>query len=505
MLKELTKQELQDRADSYDLDFLTPFSTPEIYEVSSDDPFPLDSFITRALLRKGLIKNEQNRQNTCGNEVRIAASILPDLPPADNMGGVKYQKIYGGYDGGVEAGFEGVWGKTAFMDLCDKLSLAKQAADDGDMEGSIIDFGGRLWKVSAKGANSGGSGSSAPKYKFVLEHHGIKLYIHSNPQGGIQPVRVRFGFFALAKSSLWDCVTLLKEVLAKEGFHITDEKISRVDMQVLIERPVQDFLEAMKGDTVVTLCRGKVSQILNLRTGQIETILLKSGTTELEIYDKRAQVLLSDKDYYEVFRRFVLGGGALPDHLTRVEYRFHRDALRRYGIDTFDDLRVSALSLIQIATSEWFRILESSKVRGSENTQKISILWQEVVNSFEYYFSASNEIEIERTRVQLKGTVIKQESVKVDRLEKQAVGCLASVAAFCLEKVEDTEQLLDYVFSRVSLYVGDLSKKYRLRRLLSEVVAGVSLSSLDPRECLDLSCVSEAIDKYSNSLLEVPF
>ncbi|MDR1140124.1 MAG: hypothetical protein LBL62_00425, partial [Planctomycetaceae bacterium] len=113
MLKELTKQELQDRADLYDLDFLTPFSTPEVYEVSSDDPFPLDSFITRALLREGLIKNEQNRQNTCVNEVRIDASILPDLAPADNMGGVKYQKIYGGYDGGVEAGFEGFWGKTS--------------------------------------------------------------------------------------------------------------------------------------------------------------------------------------------------------------------------------------------------------------------------------------------------------------------------------------------------------------------------------------------------------
>jgi hypothetical protein len=260
--------------------------------------------------------------------------------------------------------------------------------------------------------------------------------------GGIQPVRARFGFRALAQSSLWDCVTTLKDSLYKEGFLVTEEKISRVDMQVLLERPIQDFVTAMKGDTVVTLCRGKVTQIFNLRSGEIETILLRSETTELEIYDKRAQVLGTDKETYEIFRRFVLGGGALPDHLTRVEYRFHRDALRRYGIDSFDDLRESAFALIQLATSEWFRILDSAKVRGSENTQRISPLWQEVVDAFEYYFSECNEIEIERTRAELKGTVTKKESVKVDRLEKQAVGCLASVAAFCLDKVDDAKQML---------------------------------------------------------------
>jgi hypothetical protein len=506
--EQVTKDELQARADLYDYELLTPFYTPESFEVSKDDPFPLESFIEYTLIKNKFIKSENNRHNSCGNEERIAARIVPSVSPADNMGGVKYQKIYGGYDGGVEAGFDGVWSKNSFLCLNERLSVAKQAADDGDLEKSIIDFGGRLWQVWAKGASSGGG--SAPKYKFVLEHHGIKLYIHSNPQGGIQPVRVRFGFHALAKASLWDCVTTLKDTLKKEGFRITDEKISRVDMQVLLERPVQDFQDAMKGDKVVTLCRGKMSQILNMRTGNIETILLKSETTELEIYDKRAQILTTDKESYEVFRRFVLGGSALPEHLTRVEYRFHRDSLRRYGIDTFDDLRVSALALVQLATSEWFRILETSKVRGSENTQKISSLWQEVVDAFEYYFSESNEIEIERTRADLKGTVTKIESVKVDRLEKQAVGCLASVAAFCLDKVDDVEQLVAFVSDRVSGYVKELAEKYRTRRIYNEVVRGFSPGAsadecFDPRQALDLSAVAGVVRRYIEGLADVPF
>jgi hypothetical protein len=264
----LTVSELREKAELYDYERLTPFSTPESMEVFQDSDMPLEDFVKFKLCKKQNVKNESNRVNLSEGsavacESRTLRQVLPSLAPADNMGVVKYQKIYGGYDGGVEAGFDGVWGKERFFELSEKLSVAKQSADDGDTEKSFIDFGGRLWRVSAKGASSGSGGSSAPKYKFVLEYHGIKLYIHSNPQGGIQPVRVRFGFHALAQASLWECVKTLHDTLLKEGFTITEEKLSRVDMQVLLERSVSDFVESMKGDRVVTLCRGKVSQVFN--------------------------------------------------------------------------------------------------------------------------------------------------------------------------------------------------------------------------------------------------
>jgi hypothetical protein len=63
------------------------------------------------------------------------------------MGGVKYQKIFGGYDGGVEAGFEGSWGKATFANLCERLAVAKQAADDGNEENSYVFF----WWSSLEG------------------------------------------------------------------------------------------------------------------------------------------------------------------------------------------------------------------------------------------------------------------------------------------------------------------------------------------------------------------
>jgi hypothetical protein len=504
-----TVEELNERAELYDYERLTPFSMPESMEVFSDTPLPLESFVETLLRRKQLKKSELNRIDLSQCEERTLRQVV-SVPPADNMGGVKYQRIYGGYDGGVEAGFEGTWGKSQFERVKELLSLAKQAADDGDDEKSYVEFGGRLWKVSAKGASSGGS---APKYKFVLEHHGIKLYIHSNPKGGIQPVRVRFGFHALAKASLWECVETLRDTLSKEGFRITEEKLTRVDMQVLLERSLQDFVKAMQGDTVVTLCRGKFTQISNLRTGEVETILLKSETTELEIYDKRTQILAADKETYELFRRFVLGSGPLPEYLTRVEFRFHRESLKRYGINSFDDLKESALALIQIATSEWFRILETSKVRGSENTQKISPLWQEVVDAFEYYFSESNEIEVERTRQDLQSYVPDKDGTKIDRLVKQAVGCLASVGAFCLDKIEDGEQLLDYGVTRLREYLVDMVIKYKEKRVFNEVVKGFVPGDLSCEETLDprFACATDlesVISSFNAKLLataDVPF
>jgi hypothetical protein len=38
-------------------------------------------------------------------------------------------------------------------------------------------FGGRLWKVSAKGASSGGT---APKHKFVLELNFCKMALYAS-------------------------------------------------------------------------------------------------------------------------------------------------------------------------------------------------------------------------------------------------------------------------------------------------------------------------------------
>ena len=259
-----------------------------------------------------------------------------DNSPAFNKGSVGYRENFGGFDGGVEAGFDGTWDSAAFEALTARLDEAKQEANDGHFDGQFVRLDKKPWKVWPKGSSSAGSG---PKYKFILEHHGVKLYIHSNPQGDIQPVRVRFGAVCLMQTDLYSAVNALKELLAKIGFRITSEKLTRVDMQVMLERPFKDFQEALKPGHVVTRCRGKLLPAANLLTKKLETLSIRSSSMELCIYDKKAELNQSDYVYYVVFDSCVLNGYS-PEHLTRVEFRFRRETLKRFGVNTFEDLRL---------------------------------------------------------------------------------------------------------------------------------------------------------------------
>ncbi len=100
---------------------------------------------------------------------------------------------------------------------------------------------------------------------------------------------------------------------------------------------------------------------------RIETVTLRSQNAELCIYDKRAQVYQSDQLYFLTFHEYVMRDSKMPEHLTRVEFRFRREMLARYGIDTFQQLRESQEALPQVFGRDWFRILERDKVRGYEN------------------------------------------------------------------------------------------------------------------------------------------
>ncbi|MGC8140709.1 hypothetical protein ACP3W2_24950, partial [Salmonella enterica] len=82
-------------------------------------------------------------------------------------------------------------------DVFAKLDKAKNAKATGNAELAYVVFAGRLWHVWNTGARVG-----AVYYEYVIEGRGVKMYIHSNPQGDIQPVRVRIGSLCLLRWNL---------------------------------------------------------------------------------------------------------------------------------------------------------------------------------------------------------------------------------------------------------------------------------------------------------------
>ncbi|MDR2408072.1 MAG: hypothetical protein LBE13_08175 [Bacteroidales bacterium] len=492
---ERTESSLRTNAEIYDSSLLDSFTLPmpEVYE-RYDDLFEFENNVLSRKIPEAVRQFPDSALSESGN-----------LPPAGNTGGVN--RMYGGFDGGCEFGFSGFWNDEQFEKLCEKLDYCRCASDFLDDERSYITLCSKVWKVSDKGASYG-----ALKYKYVIIHHGIKIYIHSNPVGNIQPVRVFMGFHVLCKMSIFSCFDNLVRFLEFIGFNVQSELLSRIDCQVLLERPISDFIFALskvsENDCLVTQCRGNLQRYVNLRSRKTETIMLTSESMELVIYDKRSQILKQDKETYELFRRYVLGGGELPPDLTRVEFRFRRDCLRRYGINTFYDLRVSIRSLLSIVSFDWFRILAKPKCRDNTHKQIINPLWQEVREQFDYFFSLENQEQIERNREELKQYVPIKDITRINQLVKQAGGCLAAVAAFGVDRLDNSEELLDFSVHKLREVLKNMVEKYRKRRIDNEVLKGFSPDyNLDNNvfDCIDVDVIRSNIESYIRSISEIPF
>ncbi|MDO4585506.1 MAG: hypothetical protein Q4D62_15590 [Planctomycetia bacterium] len=446
------------------------------YDFENDDAFTISEMCRKEVVVEELEGwqmvidwDNLRTSNGCGCAERHAApsecaenAVENAVPPADNMGLPVYQYLpkWGGYDGGVEASLYGKW--EDFAHVTERLEACKKAADDGRTDDSFIEFGGFLWLVRPTGASTGFF-----KYKWVMESHGVKLYIHSNPKRVAIPVRVRFGFECLARTDLFEAVETLRHCLRELGFDWQGETLSRVDMQVLLPVDISEFAEAMRGRRVVTRCRGKFVQHSSLETMRIETMTLASSACELCIYDKNAHLFdAADAVYFDTFRRHILHSEKIPEKLTRVEFRFRRDALKRYGVDTFADLKRSQAALPQIAGTDWFRILERDKVRGSENEIGLAPIWQRTLDAFAHYFTPS-EVEKPRDEEEIRQyRPPKNPAPGVQRLLRQAVGCVCSAAALSIEKVTDWEQVAGFfggVLSRLgnSLYLRVAEKQVR--------------------------------------------
>lgn len=465
---------------------LTQYAT--IYDMQNDSPFEMPNESLLRLQTAQYIDDAQKvldfvskgardpgascASNRPGSE-RLTAEekFLQRVPPATNRGlveyhGENYRLGWGGYDGGVEASISGTWEENDFLNFGADLERCKQCADNGDLEGSFIEFGSFLWKVSEKGANSGFF-----KYKWVLESHGVKLYVHSNPNANVIPVRVRFGFECLARTDLFDAVETLKKCLKEVGFKWETETLSRVDMQVLLPVDIYEFVNAMQGNRILTRCRGKCEVVADCHSLRIQTITFRSQNAEVCIYDKLAQLESVDDVYFMTFHRWILGFENVQS-LTRVEFRFRRDMLKRYGITTFSDLKRSEQALPQVFGRDWLRILERDKVRGSENEIKSAPIWQKVLKAFAFYFRPCSCNS--RSRDELKRVKKEVTPPKACKVIKQAVGCIASALAVISEKFDTGAEALAGAFSILERYADEIYLKSMERKIIYENVRGYS-------------------------------
>ena len=461
-----------------------------------ENPGPTDDDIFAKMLSRKARKDQVEASGGPSRQWGSDAATLP-CPPLDNMGVTKYHKTkmehpqtcttdgrnphMGGYDGGAEIGFDGEWNTAALNALKGLLEPAKAAAAEKDGEPVYVTLGDRICKIMPHG------GGKKVHYNYILESEGVKIYIHNNPKKNIQPIRVRYAFEALIGNSLFAVHKATLDWFEQIGFTVKDEKISRLDLQVMTERPVREYIELIILGHAIQ--RAKKDDIRR-ENNKFQTFT--AGTNiQICIYDKQ-QELIGNEIKTQLMAKYCCGldlpercsNGArfIWDNLTRIEFRLKREALKCLDINTISDLKEKELSLVAYLTEVWFRILESPKVRGHENKQTIHPLWKEVQELFRFHFPGNTENRSEVKRG--KTNIIKCTG---EALLKQGMGCLSTMIALCKGAGCNISEALNFVIEKIS-EPGNLIKlteRANARAIELGIVRAVSPKDFDPHTTLD--------------------
>jgi len=316
---------------------------------------------------------------------------------------------------------------------------------------------------------------------------GLKFLIHSNPKGGLQPIRLRYGFESLAARNLFFVHASVLEFLQELGFTVTKEVVSRVDLQVMLFRNISEFMQPLFANRVVK--RGQAYSFHGEGNKPITSYTLGKAI-QLCIYDKREELI---KKFDEVKMSLIVNdclNGEFPEELTRVEFRLRRDALKYLGVNTMQDLLEREHAIVDYLTFDWFRLLAEDKKSksGHERRQALAPVWQEVRESFFKYFpgcSVENRKPIDRN---IKGR--REVNCTGESLVKQAVGCLATAAALVKGTFETETEALSFVTDIFADKVKTLFSRVRQRAVDLGILRGVNPPNamdwhLDPRYACD--------------------
>lgn len=420
-----------------------------------DNPYNFDAvfnLFTRSgsLGKKGASTSDAH---LCARGTAPGGSFSCDTAPSANRRLLKYQRkksgllgdaFRGGFDGGVELAFYGEY-EPSVLNWFRDFDILREKVRSGDELSAFADLFGIPIKINPSGARVGHL-----TYSYQFDYHGIRFLFHNSPCADVPAVRVVIGAVPLLRCAVQEVYAFILKLLNFAGVNIYREIVSRADLMVMVQNyTVADFLVAMQDNKFTTRCRGKMAIYSDLTTGKIESITLKSGRAELCIYDKLAELVTKDETYYKWFcARF---NDNLPDKLTRIEFRFRRECLRYYGINKFSDLLTHAGSLVKKFSSDWFRILQRPKVRGSEREIRTAACWYQVQLLFESVFSLDSSSPIIRA--------VRPVVVKVDKLVKMAVGCIAKSCSLLQKQVEPVKEISDAVFDLLSPFFRMIHEK----------------------------------------------
>lgn len=404
-------------------------------------------------------------------------------------------KILGGYDGGVELGFTGIWDSLQRSETFAIFEAAKTSAQNEEEPQPHFELNGKMYTMSRQSSRIGRC-----QYKYVFEGDGVKYYVHSNAKGKQQPIRIRYDATGLIGRDLFFKHAETLEVLKDMGFMVVKETLSRVDMQIMLFCTLTDLIGPRDLCRRHIVCPAQNYQI-NGKGLSFAPQTFRMGNhnvIQICIYDKRAEMFsLMTKDplKFNLMLQHCFEDDWLYKEIPtlRVEFRIGRDQLYSMHIDSMQDLLESEAGLARYCCHSWFRIVEEEKKRGHTHEQEVSPLWREVQEAFAKWFPG-----VDGHNRDVKRDYDRKIKANADHLVKQAVGCMATACALEKGSIDSPHESLLYTLHKMREYIGRLySRTVERAQALGIKVSGVLAS--DYRDACD---VSASLERVGPSILD---
>jgi hypothetical protein len=304
-------------------------------------------------------------------------------------------------------------------------------------------------------------------YKYRLDFDGISLYIHSNiAPKNIQPIRFCYHAESLIPNELSAVHQCALNVVNALGFTVKKETLTRADAQVIVPIPVVHLVDLIGKNHLVT--KLKVDHPWR-ECGRVTGYESGAGDVQVKMYDKRIELKKKANQVKKsLMIRHAIGNEWWHSNrpITRIEIKLGRDALKHFRVNTVAELQEREQGIIDIITTERFRLLAKPKVKGHESKAALHPDWIAIREAFFQGFTG-NAVQAEWK---------KPESLSCDagQLKKQAAGCLAKAAELEMGKQNNTETRM-FLSDFSSEYSKAINAKANEGAEHTEIVCGITL------------------------------
>lgn len=302
------------------------------------------------------------------------------------------------------------WGK-GWDEQVKVFTMVKEAAQEAG-ESLPLTLGGHAFLFKPNGERAGSG--SGPFYAFKMESEGMTLSIMKRPAPSgpdKSNVWLSVGSLALMESGAQACFDRACQIISALGGSVLWNQISRVDMcSDLPGVHVRDFCESFNADRFI--CRARKSALYRDGREYTGVSLGMGGDIACRMYDKLTESLLNERKLALLIQK---RWGGMVDCATRVEFQLRRNALRAFGVDSFEDYMRVRGAVASYLCAEWLRFTSGDVDRTHTTRAETAPLWLRVARVFTQWTGEAPPARREK-RPRLDGS----------GLVRSALGCLVS-------------------------------------------------------------------------------